>query len=131
MNPAQLDQFNHVFDDHYLTTVADVAATDPTHAVRRTRAGFACAYRFWAKIEDDHDPAGWIHEVIDQRGHTVTPPQRESDHLENPNLTRSVDLRAEHKRVVRLARRQGAVADVVIWASALLIVAARLHFRHR
>ena len=58
VNTAQLDRFDRFFDGHYQAMVAEIADSDPAGAVRRTRAGFASAYHFWGKVEDDGDPVG-------------------------------------------------------------------------
>ena len=64
MNAAQLDRFDRFFDENFATIVDDVALNDPSEGVLRTRAGFAAAYRFWSKVEDDGDPVSWVRRVI-------------------------------------------------------------------
>ena len=130
MNAAQLDRFDRFFDENFATIVDDVALNDPAEGVLRTRAGFASAYRFWSKVEDDGDPVSWVRRVIAEdrratRGRSVGQPVDESGRRP------SVDLRAERRRVVALARRQRAVARVVIGVSALLALGGELFVVHR
>ena len=130
MNAAQLDRFDRFFDENFATIVDDVALNDPAEGVLRTRAGFASAYRFWSKVEDDGDPVSWVRRVIAEdrratRGRSVGQPVDES------RRRPSVDLRAERRRVVALARRQRAVARVVIGVSALLALGGELFVVHR
>lgn len=130
MNTAQLDRFDRFFDGHYLAMVAEIADSDPSGAVRRTRAGFASAYRFWGKVEDDGDPVGWIRRVIaeDRRRSRRSAGREPAD---EPGRPVSVDSSAERHRVVALARRQRAVARVVLGASALVAIGAELFVAHR
>ena len=130
MNAAQIDRFDRFFDANFAAVVGDVALNDPSGGVLRTRAGFASAYRFWSKVEDDGDPVGWVRRVIAEdrraaRSRSVGQPVDESGRRP------SVDLRAEHRRVVALARRQRAVARVVIGVSALLALGGELFVANR
>jgi hypothetical protein len=130
MNAAQLGRFDRFFDENFATIVDDVGLNDPSEGVLRTRAGFASAYRFWSKVEDDGDPVAWVCRVIAEdrraaRGRSVGRPVDASGHRP------SVDLRSERLRVVALARRQRAVARVVIGTSALLAVGGELFVVHR
>lgn len=129
VNTAQLDRFDRFFDGHYQAMVAEIADSDPSGAVRRTRAGFASAYRFWGKVEDDGDPVGWVRRVIAEDRHTTRGAGPGSAH--EPGTPASVDPSAERHRVVALARRQRAVARVVIGTSALVAIGAELFVAHR
>ena len=130
MNPAQLARFDRFFDDQYPAIAADVAATDPTGAVRRTRAGFASAHRFWSTVKDDGDPAGWIRRVIAEDRRAAGGGRCLGQLLDKSARPPSVDIRAEHRRVVALARRPRAVAGAVIGTWTLLLVAAELFVAH-
>ena len=130
MNAAQLDRFDRFFDANFATIVDDVALNDPSEGVLRTRAGFASAYRFWSNVEDDGDPVGWVRRVIAEdrraaRGRSVRQP------IDASGRRPSVDLGAERRRVVALARRQRAVARVIIGTSALLALGGELFVAHR
>jgi hypothetical protein len=130
MNAAQLDRFNRFFDDHYRAILAEVAERDPSGAVRRTRSGFASAYRFWSKVEDDRDPVGWVRRVIaDDRRKTRHAAGR--DPVDGPGHRASVEAGTERRRIVALARRQRAVARVVIGTSAVVALGAELFVAHR
>ena len=130
MNAARLDRFDRFFDEHYQRILAEVAESDPCGAVRRTRLGFASAYRFWSKVEDDGDPVGWVHRVIaaDRRD-----PRHEAgrDPVDEPGHRASVESSMERRRIVALARRQRAVAHVVIGTGALVAIGAELFAAHR
>jgi hypothetical protein len=130
MNTAQLDRFNRFFDDHYPTILAEVAESDPSGAVRRTRSGFASAYRFWSKVEADGDPVGWVHRVIaeDRRN-----PRHAAgrDPVDEAGDRASVEASMERRRIVALARRQRAVARVVLGTSAFVALGAKLFVAHR
>lgn len=128
MNAAQLEGFDRFFDENYLAILAEVAGSDPSVAVRRTRAGFASAYRFWSKVEDDGDPVGWIHRVIADDRRAATRCRGLEEPLDEPGHP---DTSEEHRRVVALARRQRAVARVVIGTSALLALGGELVVAHR
>jgi len=128
MNAAQLDRFNRFFDDHYQGILAEVTESDPSGAVRRTRSGFASAYRFWSKVEDDGDPVRWVHRVIaDDRRHPRHTAGR--DPVDDPG--HPVEASNERRRIVALARRQRAVATVVLGTSALVFIGAELFVAHR
>jgi len=131
VNTAQLDRFDRFFDGHYLAMVAEIADSDPSGAVRRTRAGFASAYRFWGKVEDDGDPVGWIRRVIAEDRRPTRRGAGPDPADGRPGLGSSVDSSAERHRVVALARRQRAVARVVLGASALVAIGAELFVAHR
>ena len=130
MNAAQLDRFNRFFDDYYQGILAEVAERDPSGSVRRTRSGFASAYRFWSKVEDDGDPVGWVHRVIaeDRRN-----PRHAAgrDPVDGPGDRPSAEASTERRRIVALARRPRAVATVVIGSSALVFLGAELFVAHR
>ena len=130
MNAAQLDRFNRFFDDHYQGILAEVAESDPSGSVPRTRSGFASAYRFWAKVEDDGDPVGWVHRVIaeDRRNPRHAAGRNQID---EPGHPASVEASTERRRIVGLARRQRAVARVVLGTSALVAIGAELFVAHR
>ena len=130
MNAAQIDRFNGFFDDLYQAILAEVAESDPVGAVRRTRSGFASAYRFWSKVEDDGDPVGWVRRVIaeDRRNpHHATG----RGPVDDPGERASVEASTERRRIIALARRQRAVATVVIGTSALVALGAELVVAHR
>lgn len=130
MNAAQLDRFNRFFDDHYPRVLAEVAERDPSGSVRRTRSGFASAYRFWAKVEDDGDPVGWVHRVIaDERRNNRHAAGRHP--VDEPGDRAHAEASTERRRIVALARRQRAVATVVLGASALVFIGAELFVAHR
>ena len=130
MNAAQLDRFNRFFDDHHPAILAELAESDPQGAVRRTRAGFASAYRFWSKVEDDGDPVGWVHRVIaDDRRNTRHAAGR--DPVDGPGHRAPVEASTERRRIVALARRQRAIATVVVGTSALVALGAELFVVHR
>jgi hypothetical protein len=130
VNTAQLDRFDRFFDGHYEAMVAEIADNDPSGAVRRTRAGFASAYRFWGKVEDDGDPVGWVRRVIaeDRRSTTRDTGPESAD---EPGTPASVDSNAERHRVVALARRQRVVASVVLAVGTLVAIGAELFVAHR
>ena len=130
MNAAQLDRFNRFFDRHYPAMVAEVAASDPSGAIRRTRAGFASACRFWGKVEDDSDPVGWVRRVIAEDHHSTTR-GAVPESADEPGHPASVDSSAERHRVVALARRQRLVASVVLGVSTLVDTGAELFVAHR
>lgn len=131
MNAARLDCFDCFFNEHYLAILAEVADSDPSAAVHRTRSAFASAYRFWSRVEDEDDPVGWVHRVIADDRRAVTGrrargvPQDESGHRA------SVDPSAEHRRILSLARRQRAVARFAIGTSTLLALGGELFVAHR
>ena len=130
MNATLLDRFDRFFDENFAAIVGDVALNDPSGGVLRTRAGFASAYRFWSKVEDDGDPVAWVRRVITEdrrgaRGRSVGQP------VDASGRRPSVDLGAERRRVVALARRQRAVARVVIGLSALVALGGELFVAHR
>jgi hypothetical protein len=126
----QLDRFDRFFDTHYQAMVDETADRDPSGAVRRTRAGFASAYRFWGKVEDDGDPAGWIRRVIAEDRHGPTR-RVDPESADEPGTPAFVDLRDERRRVVALARRQRVVAGGVLGAGALVWIGAELLVTHR
>ena len=129
MNHVQLERFDEFFADQYLVFVNEITATDPVAGVRRVRSGFASAYRFWAKVEEDGDPSGWIHRIIDQEEPTAT----QVDEHDRSALAASLDvddLPDERHRIVAIARRQRVVATVVIGVSGLLLVAGELLVAH-
>ena len=130
MNAARLARFDRFFDDHFPGILAEVAESDPSGAVRRTRSGFASAYRFWGKVEDDGDPVGWVHRVIaEDRRNTRHAAGR--DPVDEPGHRASVEPSTERRRIVSLARRQRAVARVVIGTSALVALGAELFVARR
>ena len=130
MNAAQLARFDRFFDDHYPEILAEVTDRDPSGAVHRTRSGFASAYRFWSKVEADGDPVGWIHRVIaEDRRSTRRGAGREPGGEPGPRVI--VSSSVERHRVVALARRQRAVARVVLGTSALAAISAELLVAHR
>lgn len=130
MNAAQLARFDRFFDDHYPEILAEVTERDPSGAVHRTRSGFASAYRFWSKVEADGDPVGWIHRVIaEDRRSTRHGAGREPGGEPGPRVI--VSSSVERHRVVALARRQRAVARVVLGTSALAAIGAELFVAHR
>ena len=130
MNSAQLDRFNRFFDDHYPAILAEVAESDPSGSVRRTRSGFASAYRFWSKVEDDDDPVGWVHRVI--AGDRRNPRHAAGgDRVDEAGDRPSVEASTERRRVIELAQRQRAVATFVIGASAFVALGAELFVAHR
>ena len=130
VNAAQLDRFDRFFDGHYQAMVAEIADSDPSGAVRRTRAGFASAYRFWGKVEDDGDAVGWVRRVAaeDRRSTRRSAGPEPAGEPGNPV---PVDSSAERDRVVALARRQRVVASVVLGASALVAIGVELFVAHR
>lgn len=130
MNHAQLERFDRFFDNHYLEFVNELTEFDPVEGVRRARSGFACAYRFWAKVEEDGDPSGWIHRDIHQQKPT---PVRVEEHNRSARVhgLDIEDLPAERRRIVTLARRQRVVATAVIGASGLVLIAGELLIAHR
>jgi hypothetical protein len=130
VNAAQVDRFDRFFDAHYEAMVADVAASDPAGALRRTRTGFASAYRFWAKVEADGDPVGWVRRVVAE-DHPRTRGAAGPGSVEEPGTPVIVDPGAERHRVVALARRQRVVACLVLGAGALVAVGAELIVAHR
>lgn len=130
MNAAQIARFNAFFDEHYTGMLAEVANSDPSGALRRTRAGFASAYRFWGKVEDDGDPVGWVRRVIaDDWRNTRHAAGR--DPVDDPGDRALVEASTERHRIVALARRQRAVATVVLGTSALVAIGAELLVAHR
>ena len=130
MNAAQLARFDRFFDDHYPEILAEVTERDPSGAVHRTRSGFASAYRFWSKVEADGDPVGWIQRVIaDDRRSTRHGAVGEPGDEPGPRVI--VGSSVERHRVVELARRQRAVARVVLGTSALAAIGAELFVAHR
>ncbi len=130
MKADQLDRFDRFFDTHYRAVVDEIADSDSSGAVRRTRVGFASAYRFWGKVEDDGDPTGWVRRIIAEDGHS-TPRRAGPDLAVEPGTPAFVDLRDERHRVVALARRQRVVAGVVLGTAALAWVGAELFVAHR
>jgi len=128
MNAAQLDRFNRFFDDHYPAILAEVAKSDPPGAVHRTRSGFASAYRFWSKVEADGDPARWVRRVIADDRRTT---HHAAGHGPVDEPGHRVEARTERRRIVALARRQQAVAAVVLGAIALVFIGAELFVAHR
>jgi hypothetical protein len=130
VNSDQLERSDRFFDGHYQAMVAVTADSDPSGALRRTRAGFASAYRFWGKVEDDGDPVGWIRRVIAEDRHNTSRSAR-SESADEPGTPASVDSSTERRRVVALARRQRVVARVVFGAGALVAVGAELFVAHR
>ncbi len=130
MNTAQLDRFDRFFDGHYQAMVAEIADSDPSGALRRTRAGFASAYRFWGKVEDDGDPVEWVRRVIAEDRHSPTR-NAVPGPVDEPRTPASVDSNAERHRVVALARRQRVAAGVVLGAGALVAIGAELFVAHR
>jgi len=130
MNAAQLARFNAFFDEHYTGMLAEVANSDPSGALRRTRAGFASAYRFWGKVEDDGDPVGWVRRVIaDDRHNTRHAAGR--DPVDDPADRALVEASIERRRIVALARRQRAVARVVLGTGGLVFIGAELLVAHQ
>lgn len=130
VNTAQLDRFDHFFDGHYEAMVAEVADSDPSGALHRTRVGFASAYRFWGKVEDDGDPVGWVRRVIAEDRHSTTR-CASPESGDEPGAPVCVDPSAERHRVIALARRQRVVAGVVLGAGSLVAVVAELFVAHR
>jgi len=130
MNTAQLDRFDRFFAGHFEATVAEIADTDPVGAVRRTRAGFASAYRFWGKVEDDGDPVAWVRRVIAEDRHRTTR-NAGPESVDEPGTPTPLDSSAERHRVIALARRQRVVASVVLGLSALVATGAELFVAHR
>ena len=130
VNTAQHDRFDRFFDEHYEAMVAEVADSDASGALRRTRVGFASAYRFWGKVEDDGDPVGWVRRVIAEDRHSSRRSAGE-DPADKPRNPASVDSSAEHRSVVALAQRQRVVATVLLAAGALVAVGAELFVAHR
>jgi hypothetical protein len=126
----QLDRFDRFFDAHYQAMLIEIADRDPSGAVRRTRGGFASAYRFWGRVEDDGDPAGWIRRVIADGGHS-TSRRTDSGLADQPDGSAFMDLRDERHRVVALARRQRVAAGVALGAGGLVAIAAELFVAHR
>jgi hypothetical protein len=130
MSRAQLARFDCFFNEHYPTILAEVGESDPSGAVRRTRSGFASAYRFWRKVEADGDPVGWIHRVIaEDRRSTRRGAGRKP--LDESSHQAVVDSNAERRRILSLARRQRAAARAVIGTSALVALGAELLVVHR
>lgn len=128
VNAAQIARFNAFFDEHYTGMLAEVAKSDPSGALRRTRAGFASAYQFWGKVEDDGDPVGWVRRVIaDDRRNTRHAVGRDPV----DDLGHVVEASTERRRIVALARRQRAVATVVLGAGGLVFIGAELFVAHR
>jgi hypothetical protein len=130
VNTAKLERFDRFFDEHFEAMVTEIAATDPSGAVRRTRAGFASAYRFWSKVEDDGDPVEWVRRVIAEDRHHATG-NAVSERAGEHRAPAAVDWGAERHRVAALARRQRAVASVVLGVAALVAIGAELFVAHR
>ena len=122
MNSRQA-RFEQFFHDSHNEILTRVASHDPNRAVRRTRGGFAAAYRFWPKVEADGDPVRWVERVI------ADDPQRR--HLRNRRGEQPVDAVSELRRVVSLARRQRTVAHLTIGSCALALLATELLAAHR
>lgn len=131
MKFAQLDRFDRFFDENYPVILAEITGSDPSGAKGRTRAGFASAYRFWSKVEDDGDQVGWIRRVIAEDRRSAGGAHGLAQSLDESGRLQPVDLRDEHRRIVALARRQRAGARVVIGASAFLAVSSELFVAHR
>ena len=126
MKPAQLARFDCFFDEHYRVMLAETAESDPVCAVRRTRSGFASAYRFWAKVEADGDPVGWTRRVITDDRRAASRHRAHAEPLDEFGHPASVDLSSERSHILALARRQRAVARIVIASSALLVLGAEV-----
>ncbi len=126
MNADQLARLDAVFDAHYPQILADATEREPASAVRRTRAGFASAYRFWSKVEADGDPVAWIQRAIAQDGRSTR--RRTGREPGDEPAHRAI---VERRRVAALARRQRAVAGVVLGTSALAVIGAELFVVHR
>ena len=131
MNAVQLARFDCFFNENYAAIVSNVAESDPSRAVRRTRSGFASAYRFWGKVEADGDPVGWILRVITEDRRAASRHRAREEPLDESGHEASVDLIAEHRHILAMARRQRAVARVVIGTSALLALGGELIVAHR
>lgn len=131
MNTAQLARFDSFFNRHYWQIPRAVTEGDPSGALRRTRSGFASAYRFWSKVEADGDPAAWIRRAIAEDRHAATRDRSSAQRANVPRPHPSIDLDAEHRRVVSLARHQRFVARVVIGTSAFFAVAGELFVANR
>ena len=131
MNAVQLARFDCFFNENYAAIVSNVAESDPSRAVRRTRSGFASAYRFWGKVEADGDPVGWILRVITEDRRAASRHRAREEPLDECGHEASVDLIAEHRHILAMARRQRAVARVVIGTSALLALGGELIVAHR
>jgi hypothetical protein len=130
VNTAQLDRFDHFFATHYRAMLDEVATSDPAGAVGRTRAGFASAYRFWGKVEDDGDPLGWVRRVIEEQ-RRGSAPGADPDSTDETATRAELDMNAERRRVISLARRQRVVARAVLGAGAIIAIAAELFVAHR
>ena len=131
MNATQLERFDRCFDEHYLAILAEIATSDPSGAARRTRAAFASAYRFWSKVEDDGNPIDWIHRVITDDRRAATRHRTDTERFDEPGHRTPIDLDAERRSVVALARRQRAIAGTIIGTSALATLGAELFVAHR
>lgn len=131
MNADQRSRFDHFFAAHYVEILDAVIDVEPSGAVQRTRSGFASAYRFWGKVEDDGDPVGWVMRVIAEARRSTgrRRPTRVAGSTVRPAT--SADLTSERRRVTSLARRQRVIASAVIGTSAFAVIGAELLVAHR